>query len=70
MHGRGRRPTIEGLLVEMIGRVEHLQRRVDYLIEVAGSGGNQADVAAATAKLKASSDALEQATKDVATETK
>jgi 1-aminocyclopropane-1-carboxylate deaminase/D-cysteine desulfhydrase-like pyridoxal-dependent ACC family enzyme len=61
----------------MIGKVEHLhekahelEQKVDYLIEVAGSGGDQAAVAAATAKLKASSDALEQATKDVGTETK
>jgi hypothetical protein len=61
MHGRGRRPTIEGLLAEMIGRVEHLQRQMDYLIEVASCGGDQAAIDAITAKLKASGDVKEQA---------
>jgi len=66
------RPSIEALLIELIEQVACVGHSVDHLIRlVANSGGTDAaGIDAATKELRASSDALETATKNVGTETK
>lgn len=63
--------TVEGLLIAIIRDQGHLhdmqhrlERKVDYLIEVAGHADDKEAIAAATKKLQASSDALDKVVKD------
>jgi hypothetical protein len=63
----GRYLTKKTLLLQIMEQVAQLERKVDYL--VAKTNGDKAAIQAATEKLSASTDALDQAVKDAANPT-
>jgi len=70
-HDRKRGPTEAELLLRLIDGACEINRKLDELIRVfAGNPREGAAIDAATQELKASSDALETATKNVGNETK